>query len=646
MHMKGIRNISFRKKMTLIFTVVCTFSICIAGILYYKLAEKEIVDNFKANAESLVGQMENTLDTRLEAVNRRAFAALTNYAFIQPLGDYLDDPNLKKEVILSGEAAYWLKDISLAEPLVNSVMLYTKQKSWDDYTKARNWDFQFEESTFSQFFKDDSSDAVQWMPTMKDEIFLGGDQVIPYVRRFTAGQYKKEPAYLIVQLDKKVLLEEVIGSSKKLGEILITDHEGRYIAGTMKEEEMDLEKLSDTSETQNTVRYQGEEYLMYQGTVSINDWQIYILKSRSELLDSVSGMRRLIVGLTALIIGLCLVIVAFMARQLTSSLQRLAVQMNRMRNGELEARFYYPYKDEVGSLAKTFNYMADEMEKSMKKQEEYIEVLKEERDFVEQVQKQKRKAELRALQAQINPHFLYNTLNTITWLASDKGIDEIRILSHSLGKFFRISLSRGAEVITIRDEIEHVKSYLTIQGIRYSEVMRYEIELPPEIGEYTVLKLVLQPLVENAIYHGIKEKEGMSLIRISAAFVYDDEGAGNSVSGWAEDEGAGNSVSGEAGDEGIERIGHVGTESRRIRFVVEDDGKGIEPDKLLSINRGLAEGSADKSDGYGIFNVNERIKLYYGEEYGLRYESKAGEWTKAILTIPVREQEESKCIRY
>lgn len=610
MLLKKIRNISFRKKITLIFTIVCTFSLCIAGLLYYQFAEEEIVDNFKANAESLVSQLENILDARLEAVNRRAFATLTNSSFTQPLGDYVNAPSTKKEVALSGEVAHWLKDISLAEPLIHSTFIYTDKGSWDDYTRVRNWEFDFKNSSFWDIYQDPSAKAIQWMPALKDEIFRGGDVVIPYVRRFSLGQGNESQAYLIIQLDQKVLLEELAGNSPVLGEILITDSQGRYIAGTEDMKTAELKRLEGMNENKEDVgysgdiQYKGEDYLLYKGVADINDWQIYILKSKNDLLNSLGRLRKLVILLAVVLIGISLVLIAFLSRQLTSSLYRLAIQMNRMRSGELEARYYYPYKDEVGSLAKSFNYMADQVEKSMKKQEEYIAVLKDERDFVEQVQKQKRKAELRALQAQINPHFLYNTLNTITWLASDKGMDEIRILSNSLGKLFRISLSRGAEVISIQDEIEHVRSYLTIQEIRYSEVMRYEIDVPEELRHYTILKLVLQPLVENSIYHGIKGKETMSDIRIHAKRMSDLEG------------------------------------DEWIQFVVEDNGTGISPEKLESINEDLEEGTTDNRDGYGIFNVNERIKLYYGEKYGLYYESREGEWTKAILTIPIRQQEE------
>ena len=519
---KWLRDISFQKKISLIFTVVCAFSTSVGGILYYQFAQREIVTNYKANAESLAVQLCYTLDARLQAVNRRAFAALTDTSFIQPLNDYMSAPDPKKEVILSGEAMYCLRDISLAEPLVHSTLVYTDKGIWSDFTRYRNWDFDFEKSAFGEIYQDSDAPAIQWLPTMQDEIFKDGDAVIPYVRRFSVGSGTSDYAYLIIQLDQQALLDELADDSNMVGEFLITDSSGNYIVSTAGVNAADLEKLEEMNRGQEAsgyggdLIYHGEEYLMYKGVVSINDWQIYILKSKAELLDSVGRLRMLIIWLSVVMIAICLLIVLFLSWQMTSSLQRLALQMNRMRNGELEARYYYPYKDEIGSLAKSFNYMADQVEQSMKKQEEYIAVLKEERDFVEQAQKQKRKAELQALQAQINPHFLYNTLNTITWLASEQGMNEVRILSNALGKFFRIGLSRGAEVIPVKDELEHVKSYLTIQEIRYAEVMEYTLDVPEELWPCTILKLVLQPLVENSIYHGIKEKNGKGRIVLRA----------------------------------------------------------------------------------------------------------------------------------
>ena len=224
-----------------------------------------------------------------------------------------------------------------------------------------------------------------------------------------------------------------------------------------------------------------------------------------------------------------------------------------------------------------------------------------------EVQKQKRKAELRALQAQINPHFLYNTLNAITWQAADQGAEEISILSNSLGKFFRISLSKGAEIITLREEIEHVSSYLDIQRIRYHSKLNYKIDVGVQWLDLRVIKLILQPLAENSIYHGIKEKQGSGLIRI-----YE-----------------------EPCEEENEKI---------LRLIVWDNGAGIPKDKLNVLNETLKKGETDRLEGYGIYNVNERIRLFYGENYGLQFESVEGQWTKAMLTLPIRDGEMDSCI--
>ena len=593
--------------MAVLFAVVCIFSASVSGMVYYRFAEKEIVSNFTQNAQGLTEQMKNTLDTRLGAVSRRVFSALTNRSFIQPLGEYLSSPTLERQVAVSSEASNWLKDIGQAEPLVHSVMLCTDKGYFDDYTRVRKRDFDFSSSSFEPHFNKPGSEAVQWLPAMKDEIFNDEDIIIPYVRRFTVERYRKTPSYLIVQLDQGVFMKELTGSIGKGEHILITDQKGNYIGGTLNLSREERSKLAERAdqEEDNKIQISQENYLLYHTSTDINQWNIYILKSQNELLDNVRRLRNLIIILTPVFIGISWVVAALLSRQMTSSLERLSVQMNRMRQGEMDARYYYPYKDEIGSLAKTFNYMADEIELSMKKQEEYIALLQEEKEFAEQMQRQKRKAELRALQAQINPHFLYNTLNTITWMASDVGADEIRVLSNSLGKFFRIALSRGAEVITIKEEIEHVKSYLSIQEIRYAEIMEYLVDIPMELERFTTLKLVLQPLVENAIYHGIKPKMGKNLIKVSAQTRLNDQ------------------------------------EKWDIVFVVEDSGVGIAPEKLNEINQGLKAGRTNSNSGYGIFNVNERIKLYYGTEYGLYFESVQGKWTKAVLIIPAQEERES-----
>jgi two-component system sensor histidine kinase YesM len=211
-----------------------------------------------------------------------------------------------------------------------------------------------------------------------------------------------------------------------------------------------------------------------------------------------------------------------------------------------------------------------------------------------------KKAELKALQAQINPHFLYNTLDTIVWMAEAKQNKQVIEIVHSLSSFFRIALSKGMDWIPIRQEIEHVRSYLQIQKIRYRDILDYRIEVDEDILDGTILKLTLQPLAENALYHGIKNKRNGGTI--------------------------------------VVRAKRAGAEHAILE--VEDDGVGFTPYKLGKIRSTLNESfdqSATGDGGFGLENVNKRVKLYYGEEFSLSIYSQYQTGTKVTIKIPLHE---------
>ncbi len=212
-----------------------------------------------------------------------------------------------------------------------------------------------------------------------------------------------------------------------------------------------------------------------------------------------------------------------------------------------------------------------------------------------------KKAEMRALQAQINPHFLYNTLDTIIWMAESKKYKQVIEIVSALSKFFRISLSKGRDWITIAEEIEQTTSYLTIQKIRYGDVLDFYIDIDDKVGENTILKLILQPLVENALYHGIKNKRQGGTIYVRAKMKNENE----------------------------------------ILLEVEDNGIGFTEEKLAQIEEELADDSGEirMESGFGIGNVNKRIKLYYGKQYGLSVKSKYYTGTCVTLVIPAKKDD-------
>ena len=213
-----------------------------------------------------------------------------------------------------------------------------------------------------------------------------------------------------------------------------------------------------------------------------------------------------------------------------------------------------------------------------------------------------RKAELRTLQAQINPHFLYNTLDAIVWKAEAGEKDEVIQLTSALSDFFRISLSSGADWIPIRQEKKHIEGYLKIQQTRYRDIMDYEIDIPDMIGDYFILKLLVQPLVENAIYHGIKIKRGGGMIKVSAK-----------------------------------------EEDGKLTFTVKDTGLGMTPEQLGALNDRMINEqptvSHGGSGGFGLVNVNLRIRLYYNQTDGLKITSGPG-GTEVSFTVPCRTEKE------
>jgi len=293
----------------------------------------------------------------------------------------------------------------------------------------------------------------------------------------------------------------------------------------------------------------------------------------------------------ALIIGgitMALAIVA--AFFFTSSIARPVVGlknlMKRAEKGDLSVRFSGGNGDELSELGSGFNEMIERIQSLI--------------DQVYCEQLAKREAELGILQEQIKPHFLYNTLDTIQWMAQEHRVDDLVCLVGALTKLFRIGLSKGRELISLADELEHVNSYLCIQKMRYEDKFDYEIRADESLQSRLVLRLILQPLVENAIYHGVKERRGKGMLVVEA-----------------------HAVEGE------------------LRLIVSDDGAGFPPDRLAAINAALEhDGQPLSSGGYGIRNVHERIRLTFGRPYGLSFASTRGGGTDALVRHPLLEGEE------
>lgn len=251
----------------------------------------------------------------------------------------------------------------------------------------------------------------------------------------------------------------------------------------------------------------------------------------------------------------------------------------KIAEGDFEVRASVNSHDEIAVLARGFNNMAGNIQTLVGK--------------IKEDEQKMRKADLRLLQEQINPHFLYNTLDTIVWLIEGNETEQAVSMVVALSDFFRLVLSKGKQFITIRQEEQHIRSYLEIQEMRYHDILEYKIRIEPELYGYQILKLTLQPLVENALYHGIKYKRSK----------------GNIV------------VHGEKKEE-------------LICLTVSDDGVGMDEEELEQIRREIERPCQETKKGFGLANVNERIHMYFGADYGMTIESEKGRGTTVQLTIP------------
>ena len=285
----------------------------------------------------------------------------------------------------------------------------------------------------------------------------------------------------------------------------------------------------------------------------------------------------------SILIAVLIAVVAVSAVMIVSGILQPIRQLNsvteKIAQRDFNARAQVNSDDEVAELAVSFNKMAGNMQSLI--------------DKVKEDERKMRKADLRLLQEQIQPHFLYNTLDTIVWLIESNEPDEAVTMVVTLSDFFREILSKGKEFISIKEEEKHISSYLQIQEMRYRDILEYDIQLDQVIYKYQILKLTLQPVVENALYHGIKYKRAKGCIHI-----------------------------------------HGEKEGDIIRLTVRDDGVGMDEEELAQLRQQIEKPCQETEKGFGLANVNERIHMYFGYEYGMKIESEKGKGTTVEIVIP------------
>lgn len=591
----SLKNRALSQTAVLIIVTMCIM----VTVFYMVFHSRAFNERGKYEEENLVN-MEAYLNSYLEEVD--SIAKNVNYNYY--LQDYLEtvikeeddyvDSGIGKNMRSYEMSSQAFSDTLLSRADISSIMIFGKKKMLLNRSMYTYQKVALDYSKLDWYAKAVAKpqDAIITGPN-RHSFFDTDDEVISLSREVQSYENGTFRGVILINLNMNKITEICDSFQEKQenficiindkGELVYEQQNGRErFAFDEKENRQELNTaLGKTKESCFRLNYRGEKYLVTRTDMKTTGWTLVSMvpyKSVMAETMAISGVMILAVAITLIV---TLLLLNRILTGVVKPLKKLEKYMVQVNPDNMDQRMEILTDDEIGHLSMKFNQMMDRI-RNLKEQ-----VIEEQED--------KRKYELQALQAQINPHFLYNTLDSIIWMAETND-SNIVAMTEALAKLFRISLNKGNEEISLERELEHVKNYLIIQSMRYADKFTYEISAEPGVERCRTIKLILQPIVENCIYHGIKKKRGTGKITIRA---YRRE--------------------------------------QNLIIEVSDDGCGMPEEICRKILSDEIESENISGSGIGVKNVNERIQLRFGKKYGLSYSSEEGVGTTVTYVLPYNE---------
>ena len=584
---KIIYNRSIRNSIFIYFTITSLIAVLLIVISIYSRLSSQLSDTVKQENISLVNRVGSSMEVYLRNIMK--LSDTIYYGIIKNVN--LSEESINEEMKLLYN--------SNKEQVLN-IALISKEGEAISVVPASRLRKKFAVNKEEWFINAlNKTENVHFSRPHVQKIFENGDNgyrwVISMSRavEITTGG-STEQAVLMIDMAYQGLdsaLDEVsLGNG---GYIYLMDSAGEIIwhpkfeliaSGRVKENNLLTATYSDGSieeEFNNMVQ------TVVIKTVGYTGWKLVGVIKGTGISLNILKTRLFIVFVISLIIFIVVLINSYISFRVTDPIRELEKSVKKLEEGNLDADIYMGGSYEIQHLGKSVQDMKYRIKGLMQ-------------DIVTE-HEEKRKSEFNSLQAQINPHFLYNTLDIIVWQIENEKQSEAVHTVTALARFFRLSLGKGKNIVTVKAEIEHVKNYLMIQHMRFKNKFDYEFDVENDVLELSSLKLMLQPLVENAIYHGMEFMDGDGLITIKA---------------WRED--------------------------NELYLSVADNGLGMTEDKVNLILAGRSNSGNGRGSGIGVKNVNERIKLYFGEGYGLKIDSEPDVGTTITIHLPAKSPEEEK----
>lgn len=589
--MKWFNDIGIRYKLFISFLAVITLPICLFLIvnMYYTSNEAEQQTYYS------LGQVQSQTKSLLEYKAE----SLKNLLDMLVLNDTLVEISTKKNEYYADNIGFWMDDngkltkvfyINQYFPDIASHTFYMRSGlasvvETDEYKRLSTVE---DSAWFRQLIE--NGNKVQWVRG------IGGKQTISAVKSIINTQDLSNISG-IISLDIPVsVLRATLDKS------LFTESTSAYIVNSANEVICSSKNTTGTNypgllsfiesgkgaqpgKGWVNERISGEDFVLGSEEIVNTDWRFVLAIPYRDIRMVGDKTRQQMLLILLIVAPLTLPLSFVVSASVTKRIRKLIMHMNKVVDGNFNVGILPANNDEIGQLTRNFNYMLTKM--SMLIDEKF------------KMGQEMKNLELKSLQAQINPHFLYNTLDLIDWISVKDNSIQASKLVKAMSRFYKLSLSNGKDIVTIENEIEHVKTYVQIQNMRFENKINLLIDIPDTIYNCLIPKIILQPLVENSILHGILERNGESgTIGIQAEILDHD-----------------------------------------IRLIIHDDGAGMSNKILSYIPRGVA---TNESHGYGVQNIDERLKLYYGSGYGLSYKSEEGKGTTVEIRIKAIHKEEGK----
>jgi two-component system sensor histidine kinase YesM len=576
-----LRKFSFRSKLRAAFLSVTILSILITGVFSYSITANILESNALKLTQDTVVKSAQTVDEKL----RKLMLIMMTFMISQPFQDML------KDVSLGNHNQYYthlsnlnnvFSQATIAEPLIQSIFISTPMGEFYPLTMNRNRQSSFFDTPLYNRIQQDKRNV--WVEGHEDTLFVGKQRVISLVLEPIA-EFPLKDVYVVVNI-REDGLRNLVGSGTEGGStrfLLNTEAKPVYsepdpLVKQAVSTELVTRIAKDGSTGYVTYRLDKDTYFLNYARLRVDNWTIMAIQSKDHVLKDMIYVKWMILFITIV----CFIVTVFISGALTSyllaPLQGLQKVMKRVEGNDLSARFESRESDELAQVGFRFNRMLEQIVLLI--------------DEVKEAEASKRTTEIKALSAQMDPHFLYNALNTIYWKLNLKQVDQSQKMVVSLSRLFQLGLNKGHEITTLDKEIEHVRQYLELQTYCYENLFEYDIQVrQPWLLELPVPRIILQPLVENSIMHGFRSMESGGYIAID--------------------------LDGDADQE-------------RWTIRVRDNGHGMDEAMVRSLYR------QEPEQGYAVGNLISRLQLYYGDTAGVAIESEPGKGTTILISIPLK----------